>query len=338
MPRAVATAADGLLLVDKDAGMTSHDVVACARALAATRKVGHAGTLDPMATGLLVLGVGKATRFLTYLVGLDKTYTATVRLGQETSTEDAQGEITAAKGCPPPERWPGGDGFLADLRAALEAQTGDIQQVPSAVSAIKVDGVRAYARVRQGEQVRLAARPVTIHQLEMLAPPRAQQAAGGAEVVDLDLRVSCSSGTYVRALARDLGQALGTGAHLTALRRTQVGPFLVGQARTLDQMAQEVRDHAQQADSGQQAQALATLPLGEVARRCFKPLELDEHQARAVSHGQVLDAQALVGADQDPGVRGGFAPDGRLMALLVRKGGGLRPVLVLEPAGQQAQG
>lgn len=333
----MATAADGLLLVDKDAGMTSHDVVACARALAATRKVGHAGTLDPMATGLLVLGIGKATRFLTYLVGLDKTYTATVRLGQETSTEDAQGEVTAAKGCPVPEQWPGG-GFLAGLGTALAALTGDIQQVPSAVSALKVDGVRAYARVRQGQQVRLAARAVTIRGLEPLGPPRAQVADDGTAVVDLDLRVSCSSGTYVRALARDLGQALGTGAHLTALRRTRVGPFLVEQARTLSQLGQEVSAYTKQVQAGQQAQALATLPLAEAARRCHKALELDADQARAVSHGQRLDAQALVGPDQDPGVCAGFAPDGRLMALLVRKGSVLRPVLVLEPAGGQAQG
>ena len=175
--RGAVTAADGLLLVDKDSGVTSHDVVAATRRLAATRKVGHAGTLDPMATGLLVLGVGRATRLLTYLVGADKTYEATIRLGQTTLTEDAEGEVVTSPGCPPPARWPdGAAGFSARLASALAGLTGQIEQVPSAVSAIKVDGVRSYARVRGGEDVRLPARPVTVHSLERRGAPRPARA------------------------------------------------------------------------------------------------------------------------------------------------------------------
>ncbi|SPT52620.1 tRNA pseudouridine synthase B [Actinomyces bovis] len=359
-PRGVATAPDGLLLVDKAAGMTSHDVVGAARALAATRKVGHAGTLDPLATGLLVLGIGKATRFLTYLVGADKTYTATVRLGQETLTEDAAGEITATQGCPPPPQW-SAPGFSNRLDTALAALSGQIMQVPSAVSAIKVDGVRSYKRVREGEAVALPARPVTIHALELLAPPRPATAGDGTAVVDLDLQVACSSGTYVRALARDLGQALGTGAHLTALRRTQVGPFSLAEARSLDQLSQEVTSCAKAAEAGGEAKPLRTLPLVEVARRCFSSLELSDSDARALGFGQSLPgaviqrvnwldeaitskaavcAEASDAADADSTVDSrssqvvaGFAPEGQLVALLARKGSALRPVLVLEPAG-----
>ena len=250
VPRGAVPASDGILLVDKPQGLTSHDVVGATRRLAATRKVGHAGTLDPMATGLLLLGVGRATRFLTYLVGADKTYAATIRLGLETTTEDAEGEVTAAHGCRI-------DDLSGDrLQKALAGLAGQIQQVPSAVSAIKVDGVRAYKRVRDGQDVELEARPVTIHDLRLTGEPRqagvdlAGAAAGGVatgaetdgaegevQVVDLDVVVSCSSGTYVRALARDLGQALGCGAHLTALRRTGVGPFDVGQASTLIELS-----------------------------------------------------------------------------------------------------
>ena len=228
VPRGAVAAADGILVVDKPWGLTSHDVVGATRRLAATRKVGHAGTLDPMATGLLLLGIGRATRFLTYLVGADKTYEATVRLGVETTTEDADGEIVAARGCRPSDLPEG------RLQEALTALTGPIQQVPSAVSAIKVDGVRAYQRVRDGQDVELQPRPVTIHELRLTAEPRKAivEADGtlsdsphSVQAVDIDILVSCSSGTYVRALARDLGRALGCGAHLTALRRTAVGPF-----------------------------------------------------------------------------------------------------------------
>ena len=204
------TAGDGLLVVDKPTGVTSHDVVAAVRRLAATRRVGHAGTLDPMATGVLVLGVGRATRFLTYLVGADKTYEATVRLGQETLTEDAQGEVTASRGCADPRTRPGGQADLdSRLAAALADLTGEIMQVPSAVSAVKVNGVRSYARVRGGQDVVLEARPVTVYELGLRSHPRPARAEDGTAVVDVDLLVTRSSGTYVLALARDLGAALG---------------------------------------------------------------------------------------------------------------------------------
>ena len=355
VPRGAVPASDGILLVDKPQGLTSHDVVGATRRLAATRKVGHAGTLDPMATGLLLLGVGRATRFLTYLVGADKTYAATIRLGLETTTEDAEGEVTAAHGCRI-------DDLSGDrLQKALAGLTGQIQQVPSAVSAIKVDGVRAYKRVRDGQDVELEARPVTIHDLRLTGEPRqagvdlAGAVAGGVatgaetdgagdevQVVDLDVVVSCSSGTYVRALARDLGQALGCGAHLTALRRTGVGPFDVGQASTLIELSEQVETDAVTPDP----RGAATVPLEEVARRCFERLALTEPEARGLRHGQPLDAAVLERAEAPEGRLGevaskgisrqrvvaGFAPDGRLVALLRHQGSRARPVLVLDPA------
>ena len=355
VPRGAVPASDGILLVDKPQGLTSHDVVGATRRLAATRKVGHAGTLDPMATGLLLLGVGRATRFLTYLVGADKTYAATICLGLETTTEDAEGEVNAAHGCRI-------DDLSGDrLQKALAGLTGQIQQVPSAVSAIKVDGVRAYKRVRDGQDVELEARPVTIHELRLTGEPRqavvdlAGAAAGGVskgvetdgaegevQVVDLDVVVSCSSGTYVRALARDLGQALGCGAHLTALRRTGVGPFDVGQASTLIELSEQVETDAVTPDP----RGAATVPLEEVARRCFERLALTEPEARGLRHGQPLDAAVLERAEAPEGRLGevaskgisrqrvvaGFAPDGRLVAMLRHQGSRARPVLVLDPA------
>ncbi|OLO46840.1 tRNA pseudouridine(55) synthase TruB [Actinomyces oris] len=344
VPRGAVTAADGILVVDKPQGLTSHDVVGAARRLAATRKVGHAGTLDPMATGLLLLGIGRATRFLTYLVGADKTYEATARLGAETTTEDADGEITAARGCRiedlPEDR----------LQEALTALTGQIQQVPSAVSAIKVDGVRAYKRIRDGQDVELQARPVTIHELRLTGEPRkaitdadiARSGGSGAvEAVDIDILVSCSSGTYVRALARDLGRALGCGAHLTRLRRTAVGPFDIDEARTLADLSAQVETDA----SSPEPRGVATIPLEEVARRCFEQLALSEDEARALRYGRPLDAAVLERAEApetrrpqaSPGaaeqrVMAGFAPGGRLVALLRHQGPHARPVLVLDPA------
>jgi tRNA pseudouridine55 synthase len=210
----------GILLVDKPAGITSHDVVSRVRRFAGTRKVGHAGTLDPAATGLLVLGLDSATRLLTYLVGLDKTYLATVRLGFATTTDDADGEPIGA---------PADTGAITAraIHAAIEPLTGEISQVPSSVSAIKVDGKRSYDRVREGEQVVLVARTVTVSAFEVL------DLRLGAHGIDLDVRVDCSSGTYIRALARDLGNTLGVGGHLTALRRTRVGPFSIRDAASL---------------------------------------------------------------------------------------------------------
>lgn len=342
VPRGAVTAADGILVVDKPQGLTSHDVVGATRRLAATRKVGHAGTLDPMATGLLLLGIGRATRFLTYLVGADKTYEATVRLGVETTTEDADGQIIAARGCRPSDLPEG------RLQEALTALTGPIQQVPSAVSAIKVDGVRAYQRVRDGQDVELQARPVTIHELRLTAEPRKtvveaalSDGPDAAEAVDIDILVSCSSGTYVRALARDLGRALGCGAHLTALRRTAVGPFDIDEAHTLADLSAQVETDA----SSPEPHGVTTLPLEEVARRCFEQLALTEGEARALRYGQPLDAEVLERAEAPEGRRlqasaktaeqrvvAGFAPGGRLVALLRHQGPRARPVLVLDPA------
>ena len=211
---------DGLLLVDKPGGLTSHDVVARTRRAAGTRRVGHAGTLDPMATGLLVLGINRATRLLTYVVGAEKTYMATIRLGQSTVTDDAEGDVSESHDASMVAR--------AQIDVALGALRGEIQQAPSAVSAIKIDGKRSYARVRAGEDVALPPRPVTIRRFDV----RGERREGAS--IDLDVIVECSSGTYIRALARDLGAALGVGGHLTALRRTRVGAFDVADAQPLD--------------------------------------------------------------------------------------------------------
>jgi len=302
---------DGLLVVDKPAGLTSHDVVARVRRLAGTRKVGHAGTLDPMATGVLVLGLGRGTRLLTYLVGADKTYEATIRLGATTVSDDADGATTS--------RTDVGALDAAAVEAALPALRGPLQQVPSAVSAIKVDGRRAYARVRAGEDVELAARSVTVHRFEVLAV-RPSTVAGAADAapgetaptraLDVDVTVEVSSGTYVRALARDLGAALGVGGHLTALRRTRVGPYGIDVAVTLDDLAREV----------------TLLPLAAAARAAFPHRELTETEAAHLASGRRVPA---VGLDRPAAA---FAPDGTLVAIVTEDGGDTaRPVLVLHP-------
>jgi tRNA pseudouridine55 synthase len=290
---------DGLVVVDKSGDMTSHDVVSRLRRLAHTRKVGHAGTLDPMATGVLVLGVGKATRLLTHLVLADKAYTATIRLGQATVTDDAQGELVSSASAAAVTE--------DQLRAAMARFTGDIEQVPSAVSAIKVDGQRAYRRVRDGEQVAIPARPVRVSRFDLLAVRR------DGELVDLDVVVECSSGTYVRALARDLGAELGTGGHLTALRRTRVGPFDLDQARTLDDLA-ALDDPV-------------TLPLADAVRTAMPVRTVDDDEARALSYGKALSAS---GFDV---VHGALTADGAAIALLRDEGDEARPVVVFAPAG-----
>lgn len=225
----MVTDASGLILIDKPAGWTSHDVVARTRKIAGTRKVGHAGTLDPMATGLLVIGFNKATRLLTYIVDTTKTYRATLRLGHNTTTDDADGDIiqTRLANAVTPD----------DIHEAIATLTGTIQQVPSSVSAIKIDGKRAYQRVRAGEEVDLPAREVTIHRFEVDDIRRADD----GKTIDLDVEVECSAGTYIRALARDMGEALDTGGYLTALRRTAVGPYDVADAFTLEQLAHDFR-------------------------------------------------------------------------------------------------
>lgn len=255
-----ATAA-GLVLVDKPATWTSHDVVGKIRRLAGTRKVGHAGTLDPMATGLLVIGINKATKLLTYLVGADKTYTATIRLGQNTDTDDADGTITQTRYA---------NAVTEDMiTAAIASLTGEIDQVPSSVSAIKVDGKRAYARIRAGETVQLEARRVHIHDFAVHKLTRHE----GGTIQDLDVTVRCSSGTYIRALARDLGELVNTGGHLTALRRTHVGPYSVENAATMEQLGQE----------------FTFLPLDEAVTELFPNRLVSDDEARELVHGRFIE-------------------------------------------------
>jgi len=297
---------DGVLVVDKPQGWTSHDVVARARRLCATRKVGHAGTLDPMATGVLVLGVGRATRLLTFLVGCDKDYTATVRLGQATLTDDAEGEVTASVGASGIER----DAVVA---AAL-LLTGDIEQVPSAVSAIKVKGERAYHRVRSGETVELDARPVRVSRF-VVGTVRAAD-ADGIPVLDVDIEVTVSSGTYVRALARDLGAALGSGGHLTALRRTRVGGFAIEDAHPLADL------------EARQGERMPVTPLADAARAAFAVREIDAAQARTLGFGQRLDS-AVPGRVEPVAA---IAPDGTLVAMLDESGPTARSLVVFAPA------
>jgi tRNA pseudouridine55 synthase len=290
---------DGLVVVDKPAGPTSHDVVGRVRALARTRRVGHAGTLDPMATGVLVLGVGQATRLLGHLTGTDKAYEATVRLGTSTVSDDATGEVLQRRGA---------RGVTEEqVRAAAAALTGELLQVPSAVSAVKVDGRRAYALVRAGEDVALAPRSVRVDAFDV----RAVRPAG--DELDLDVAVRCSSGTYVRALARDLGAALGTGGHLTTLRRTAVGPYDLAVARTLEQLQDD----------------LGLLPLADAVERAFPRVDVDAEQARLVAHGVQLRAEGPGGlALPARGPAGFFGPDGALLALGELHGGRSRYLAV----------
>ncbi|NNC13275.1 tRNA pseudouridine(55) synthase TruB [Planctomonas sp. JC2975] len=303
------SAPNGILVVDKPGEWTSHDVVARVRRLAGTRKVGHAGTLDPMATGVLILGLGPSTRLLTYIVGADKEYLATVRLGASTTTDDAEGENlgwapAARVRAITPDR----------LAAAVAHLTGEIDQVPSSVSAIKVDGKRAYAKVRVGEQVELKARPVTVSEFEVLDTREAS--VGDALALDVDVRVVCSSGTYVRALARDLGVALLTGGHLTALRRTRVGPFAVTDARPLENL-----DVAQ-----------TLIAPADAASALFPVLALSAEQATDLGHGKRIGVDA-----PDADTAAAVAPDGRLVGLAAVRTGSARTIVNFPDAGQQEQ-
>lgn len=307
------TAPDGLVIVDKPQGLTSHDVVARLRRLAGTRKVGHAGTLDPMATGVLVLGIGRATKLLTYVVGADKEYTATIRLGAATTTDDAEGETTSRADASAVTR--------EAIDAGVALLTGPIEQVPSSVSAIKVDGQRAYALVRSGEQVELKARPVTISRFDVHeVRPVAAAEPGDLPALDVDVTVVCSSGTYIRALARDLGADLGVGGHLTALRRTRVGGYAIDGASTLSELeAQVERDGV-----------LVTLPLADAARATFPVRDLTPEERNALSYGKWVDP-----SPQDT-TTAAIGDDGSLVALLenvVREGKHkAKPVIVFAPA------
>ncbi|MBA3619070.1 MAG: tRNA pseudouridine(55) synthase TruB [Acidothermales bacterium] len=286
-------AVDGLVVVDKPPDWTSHDVVARVRRIAGIRRVGHAGTLDPMATGVLVLGLGRGTRLLGQLTLRDKAYDATIRLGQTTVTDDAQGELTSEASA----ARVGEDA----IRAAVVDLTGALQQVPAAVSAVKVDGERAYRRVRAGERVELAPRAVTVSRFDVLAVRRS------GDVVDVDIQVTCSSGTYVRALARDLGAALSVGGHLTVLRRTRVGPYTLDRARPVEALERD----------------LDVLPLAVAVDAAFPRRDLTAEEAGRVSHGAQLPAVGL-----GPGPVGVFAPDGTVVALVEERAGLARPLAV----------
>jgi tRNA pseudouridine55 synthase len=296
----MTTTPEGLLLVDKPAGWTSHDVVARIRRVCGTRRVGHAGTLDPMATGVLVLGVGRATKLLTFLVGCDKGYAATVRLGQSTVTDDAAGDVVASADASGVSR--------AALDAAVARLTGAIEQVPSSVSAIKIDGQRSYARVRSGEEVRLAARPVTVSRFAIL------DVRPSGTLLDVDVEVEVSSGTYVRALARDLGAALGVGGHLTALRRTRVGRYAIDDAVPLDDLEPDG--------------PVPLVAMGDAARAQFVVHELTAEEVDAVGHGRRIPT-----AREGEPVVAALAPDGSLVAMLDETGTEARPVVVFAPAG-----
>jgi tRNA pseudouridine55 synthase len=334
----------GLVVVDKPAGLTSHDVVARIRRIAGTRKVGHAGTLDPMATGVLVVGLEKATRLLGYLSLTEKEYRATIRLGESTSTDDAEGEIIATSPREVRED---------ELRAAIENLTGEIMQVPPKVSAIKVGGQRAYKLTRAGAAPELAARPVTVHEFAVTAiryvagtsdtaasvselrgrlaaeapeglfrPGEAVTAGGVAGggpggftprvYTDVDATIRCSSGTYIRSLARDLGTALGTGGHLTALRRTKVGRYGEAEARSLDSLSER----------------LEVQPLGDAAAAAFPRRDLSSDEAKVLAHGGRLAAERIQGKQDDEGPVAAFAPDGTLIALISEDACRARPLVV----------
>ncbi|MFJ4696246.1 tRNA pseudouridine(55) synthase TruB [Streptomyces sp. NPDC088766] len=294
------TPPDGLVIVDKPSGFTSHDVVAKMRGIARTRRVGHAGTLDPMATGVLVLGVEKATKLLGHLALTEKEYLGTIRLGQNTLTDDAEGEITSATDA-------SGVGRDA-IDAGIAELTGRIMQVPSKVSAIKIDGVRSYKRARDGEDFEIPARPVTISSFTVY-DVRDAVAEDGTPVLDLIVSVVCSSGTYIRALARDLGAGLGVGGHLTVLRRTRVGPYKLDSARTLDQLQEE----------------LTVMPIAEAAAAAFPRWDVDDRRARLLLNGVRLEMpEEYAGA----GAVGVFDPEGRFLALVEEQKGKAKSLAV----------
>ncbi|RSZ61747.1 tRNA pseudouridine(55) synthase TruB [Corynebacterium hylobatis] len=290
-------AGSGLVVVDKPAGMTSHDVVSRLRRFFSTRRVGHAGTLDPMATGVLVVGIERGTKFLAHMVAATKSYDATIRLGAATTTDDAEGEVT------------GGASAVSiseeQVLAAITELTGDIMQRPSSVSAIKIDGRRAHELVRAGEEVEIPARPVTVTRFDALAFRRE------GDFLDVDVSVDCSSGTYIRSLGRDLGAALGIGGHLTALRRTAVGPFVLDDAQPLDSL-----EHSPQ----------LSLTLDEALTRNYPVLPVTDEEADALAMGKWLEPRGL------EGVHAAVAPDGRAIALIREKGKRLATVFVARPS------
>jgi tRNA pseudouridine55 synthase len=291
---------DGLVIVDKPSGFTSHDVVAKMRGIAKTRRVGHAGTLDPMATGVLVLGVERATKLLGHLALTEKEYLGTIRLGQNTLTDDAEGDLTSTKDA---------SGVRRDaIDAGVAKLTGAIMQVPSKVSAIKINGVRSYKRAREGEEFEIPARPVTVSSFTVY-DIRDAVAEDGTPVLDLVVSVVCSSGTYIRALARDLGAGLGVGGHLTALRRTRVGPYKLDSARTLDQLQEE----------------LSVMPVADAATAAFPRWDVDAHRARLLLNGVRLE---VPGEYAGAGPVAVFDPEGVFLALVEESKGKAKSLAV----------
>ncbi|MFB6608632.1 tRNA pseudouridine(55) synthase TruB [Streptomyces noursei] len=297
----------GLVIVDKPSGFTSHDVVAKMRGMARTRRVGHAGTLDPMATGVLVLGLERATKLLGHLALTEKEYVGTVRLGQSTLTDDAEGEILASKAAHGIAR--------EDIDAGVAELSGAIMQVPSKVSAIKIDGKRSYKRIRDGEDVEIPARPVTVSSF-VVHSAHETEAADGTPVTDVLVSVVCSSGTYIRALARDLGAGLGVGGHLTALRRTRVGPYKLDRARTLEQLQAAVDDP--------EGSGLPIMPLGDAADAAFTRWDVPEAQARLLLNGARVPMPLFEG----DGPVAAFGPDGTFLALVENQGGRAKSLAV----------
>lgn len=300
----------GLVLIDKPQGWTSHDVVAKLRKIAGTRRVGHAGTLDPMATGLLLIGINSATKLLTFLVGEDKTYLATIRLGAATVTDDKESEFIAVADAQIVQAI-----AKIQLEQALDSLRGEIQQVPSSVSAIKVDGQRAYAKVRSGDEVKLAARSVTISKFEITGEPKFV-IEGANMFLDVDVVVDCSSGTYIRALARDLGSILAVGGHLTALRRTRIGSYLVDQAQSLETLS---------------AETLSVLDISEAAKQQFHTRQLSEQDVVDLRHGKRLKV-AGEGAEPFAGVDS----TGQLIAMLTVSGKDVKSLVVFNTGEQDA--
>ncbi|MGY4652024.1 tRNA pseudouridine55 synthase [Mycobacterium sp. URHB0021] len=296
----------GLVVVDKPRGMTSHDVVGRCRRIFGTRKVGHAGTLDPMATGVLIVGIDRATKILGQLTATDKSYDATMRLGQATSTDDAEGEVLRTV---PAQHIDGNQ-----IHGAVAALRGDIDQIPSAISAVKIGGKRAYLLAREGQPVELAPRRVHIERFDVLAIRRQPEGLHG--FVDVDVAVDCSSGTYIRALARDIGSALKVGGHLTALRRTRVGRVGLAEARSLDELADLPR---------------LSYSLDEACLQSFPHRDLTADEVEHTRHGRPLKPAGI------EGVYAAIGPDGRVIALLADEANRTKPVVVLRPATLDAR-
>ncbi len=307
------TTGSGLILIDKPEGWTSHDVVAKLRGIAATRRVGHAGTLDPMATGLLVIGINNATKLLTFIVGESKTYTGTIRLGAATLTDDRESEYISVASPEQVER------ITEDqISAAIESLTGEIMQVPASVSAIKVNGERAYAKVRGGDEVKLQARAVTVSRFVQVGPVR-RVTQNGQPFIDFDAIIDCSSGTYIRALARDLGQALDVGGHLTALRRTRVGGYAIEQAQQLEGLTPE---------------SLRLVSNSDAARAQFAVRQLSPQEAIDLRHGKRIAVGDLgpvpVANAQSDAPIAAFDERGSLIAMLTKAGSTLKSLVVFQ--------